>query len=126
MPVSGLSVTPFQPNSGVVVLPKRTAPFSRSLATRGASFSQAPLSLVVNDPLLVDHPLVSTRSLIVLGTPSIRPAGSPFIQRSSDAFASERAFSASTSRNALNCGLNFSILANVALVTSTGDSVFLW
>ena len=126
MPVSGLSVTPFQPNSGVVVLPKRTAPFSRSLATSGASFSQVPLSLVVKDPLLVDHPLVSTRSLIVLGTPSTRPTGSLFIQRSSDAFASARAFSASTSRNALNFGLNFSILANVALVTSTGDSVFLW
>src|SRR5881394_4495899 len=37
MPVSGLSVTPFQPNSGVVVLPSSTAPCSRSLAVAGAS-----------------------------------------------------------------------------------------
>src|SRR3954471_9676047 len=36
MPVSGLSVTPFQPNSGVVVLPRNRAPFSRSRATAGA------------------------------------------------------------------------------------------
>src|ERR1700722_6171808 len=33
MPVSGLSVEPFQPNSGVVVLPINTAPASRNLAT---------------------------------------------------------------------------------------------
>ena len=38
-PVSGLSVTPFQPNSGVVVLPTSTAPCSRSRATAGASSS---------------------------------------------------------------------------------------
>src|SRR5688572_5102434 len=37
MPDSGLSVTPFQPNSGVVVLPKNTEPFSRSRATMGES-----------------------------------------------------------------------------------------
>jgi hypothetical protein len=41
MPVSGLSVTPFQPNSGVVVRPSSTAPCSRSRATAGASSSQA-------------------------------------------------------------------------------------
>ena len=41
MPVSGLSVEPFQPNSGVVVLPIRTAPASRRRATVGASLSQA-------------------------------------------------------------------------------------
>ena len=37
-PVSGLSVTPFQPNSGVVVLPRNTAPCSRMRATGGAVF----------------------------------------------------------------------------------------
>src|SRR5260370_35031457 len=37
IPVSGESVTPFQPNSGVVVLPKKTAPASRSRATGGAA-----------------------------------------------------------------------------------------
>ena len=43
MPVSGLSVEPFQPNSGVVVLPMRTAPASRSRATDGASSVHGPL-----------------------------------------------------------------------------------
>ena len=41
MPVSGVSVTPFQPNSGVVVLPSSTAPCSRRRATAGASSFQA-------------------------------------------------------------------------------------
>ena len=43
-PDSGESVTPFQPNSGVVVLPMNTAPCSRSRATDGASSSQRPCS----------------------------------------------------------------------------------
>ena len=37
MPVSGESVTPLKANSGVVVLPNRTAPCSRNLATAGPS-----------------------------------------------------------------------------------------
>ena len=40
-PKSGPSVSAFQPNSGVVVLPRITAPASRSRATQGASSSQA-------------------------------------------------------------------------------------
>src|SRR6202161_4471416 len=46
-PVSGLSVTPFQPNSGVVVFPSSTAPCSRSRATAGAyQFYGQALSIV--------------------------------------------------------------------------------
>ena len=45
MPVSGLSVTPFQPNSGVVVLPSSTAPCSRSRATAGASSFHGPFGI---------------------------------------------------------------------------------
>ena len=37
MPVSGESVVGFQPNSGVVVLPKNTAPWARNRAVEGAS-----------------------------------------------------------------------------------------
>src|SRR6266436_8285397 len=37
MPVSGLSPSAFQPNSGVLVLPVRIAPASRSRRTNGAS-----------------------------------------------------------------------------------------
>src|SRR5690625_7847687 len=40
MPVSGLSVTPFQASSGVVVLPTRIAPCSRRRAVTGESTSQ--------------------------------------------------------------------------------------
>src|SRR4051812_34728276 len=49
-PYTGLSVTPFQPNSGVVVLPRNTAPWSRIRATAGASSSHGPSVRTVRDP----------------------------------------------------------------------------
>lgn len=55
-PLSGESVTPFQPNSGVVVLPIRTAPFSRSRATAGASSVQGPAGSTVREPRRVGPP----------------------------------------------------------------------
>ncbi len=58
MPVSGLSVTPFQPNSGVVVLPKITAPCSRRRATAGASSFHGPLGSMVFEPRSVGQPFV--------------------------------------------------------------------
>ena len=45
MPVRGLSVTPFQPNSGVVFFPTRTAPLSRRRATAGASSFHGPVGI---------------------------------------------------------------------------------
>src|SRR5437762_9357262 len=39
LPVSGLSPVPFQPNSGVAVLPSITPPAARSRVTNGASTS---------------------------------------------------------------------------------------
>ena len=56
MPVSGLSVTPFQPNSGVVVLPRSTAPCSRSRAVAGASSFHGPLGSIVFEPRSVGQP----------------------------------------------------------------------
>src|SRR5438270_7196978 len=41
IPVSGLSVTPFQPSSQVVVLPNRTAPLRRNRSTLGSSSRQS-------------------------------------------------------------------------------------
>jgi hypothetical protein len=41
IPVNGLSPSAFQPNSGVVVLPRMTAPASRNRATAGASSDQS-------------------------------------------------------------------------------------
>src|SRR4051812_46068427 len=87
IPVSALSVTPFQPNSGVVVLPRNTAPCSRSRAVQGASSFHGPFGSTVFEPRSVGQPLVSRMSLIDTGTPSSSPFGSPFIQRASDALA---------------------------------------
>jgi len=50
MPVSGPSVTPFQPNSGVVVLPSSSAPCSRSRAVAGAATSHGPAGSTVREP----------------------------------------------------------------------------
>src|SRR5258708_21300776 len=79
MPVNGLSPIAFHPNSGVVVLPRSTAPCSRSLAVAGESSFQGPAVELSRDPLRVGHPFVRTTSLIVAGTPSTRPAGAPFL-----------------------------------------------
>src|SRR6185503_8461082 len=87
-PVSGLSVTPFQPNSGVVVLPSSTAPCSRSRAVTGASSFHGPLASTVLEPRSVGQPFVRMMSLIDTGTPSSSPLGCPAIQRASEAFAS--------------------------------------
>ena len=120
-PVKAQSVTPFQPNSGVVVLPRSTAPCSRSRATQGASSSQGWSSGVALEPRNVDQPRVSKRSLIDVGTPSTRPRGALMRQRSSDLRASSRALSASTRRKAFKAGSCFSMRASAARVASTGD-----
>ena len=72
MPVSGLSVTPFQPNSGVVFFPISTAPLP-SRATAGASSVQGPARSRAFDPRRVGQPRVSRMSLIETGTPSSGP-----------------------------------------------------
>src|ERR1700687_5685925 len=74
----------------MVVLEKITAPASRSRAAGGAS-AAAGTSLVVTAPRVTGAPLVAILSLIVVGTPSSAPIGSPFRQRSVDVFAVARA-----------------------------------
>jgi len=124
MPVSGLSVTPFQPNSGVVVLPRRTAPCSRRRATAGASSFQGPLGSTVFDPRSVGQPFVRMMSLIEAGTPSSRPMGSPFCQRASLARAAASAPFSSTKMKQLSAGFSFAMRASAARVASTGESAF--
>src|SRR5260370_25238777 len=46
IPVRGLSVTPLNPNSGVVVFPIRIVPAARSFATAGGASSGAEFSPV--------------------------------------------------------------------------------
>src|SRR5262245_52663044 len=67
-PVRGQSPSPFQPNSGVVVLPRMIAPASRSRRTNGASVSGTRCSKM-NEPPIVRTPRVSDRSLIERGIP---------------------------------------------------------
>src|SRR5437764_7557582 len=69
MPVNGESVAPFQPNSGVVVLPKKTAPAARSRADDGASSAQGWFGSIVREPNSRGQPRVSWVSLIATGTP---------------------------------------------------------
>src|SRR5947209_3015327 len=79
IPVSGLSVTPFQPSSQVVVLPNRTAPLRRNRSTLGSSSRQSWFGLMANEPRNVGQPRVKMRSLIAIGIPSTLPNGSPRI-----------------------------------------------
>jgi hypothetical protein len=122
MPVSGLSVTPFQPNSGVVVLPMRRAPCSRRRAVAGASSFQGPRGSMVFEPRSVGQPRVRTMSLIDTGTPSSSPFGCPAAQRASDALASSINRS-DTRLNALRRGLSAATRCSTACATSTGESV---
>ena len=122
MPVSAQSVTAFQPNSGVVVLPISTAPCSRRRAVAGASSSHGCSRSIARLPRRVGQSLVSTTSLIVAGTPSTMPHGSPLCQRASEARAAARARSPSTRQNALTCGSSRSMRSSTARVVSTGES----
>ena len=123
IPVKGESVTPFQPYSGVVVLPSSTAPASRSRATAGASSFQACCGSIALEPRKVGQPLVSNKSLIATGTPSSADSGALFCQRACDAFACARAAAASSRQKALMLLSRLSIRTSNALVTSTGENV---
>ncbi len=122
VPVSGLSVEPFQPNSGVVVLPSRTAPASRRRATDGASSVHGPFGSTVSEPRRVAQPLVSSRSLMATGTPSSGDSGSPSSQRFSDASAIVSVAWTSIWQKALIEESSASMRPRHASVTSTGES----
>ncbi len=122
MPVSGLSVVPLMPNSGVFVLPKSTAPASRSRAVTGASTSQGWSGSTVREPRRVGQPLVRMRSLMETGTPSSTWVCAPDRQRSSDARALSRARSASTRQNAFTTGSTAARRSSTARVASTGEA----
>src|SRR6185312_9440625 len=116
------SVTPFHEYSGVVVLPRMTAPVSRNRATDGASASHGPASSIIVLPRSVGQPLVHKASLIDVGTPSPGPSGVPACQRVSDSFAAASAPSASTRTKALTWSSYRSIASSACCVASTGDS----
>src|SRR5258708_2690499 len=84
VPCSGESVSAFQPNSGVVLLPRIAMPAARKRPTIGAS-SLTGVSSVACEPSRVGQPLTLVVSLIAVGTPSIGDTGSPFCHRASGA-----------------------------------------
>ena len=94
-PESGESVIAFQPNSGVVVLPKNSAPASRSRATAGESSLHSWFGSIVREPTRRGQPRVSSVSFSATGTPSSSPIGSPRCQRRSDSRAAAIALSGS-------------------------------
>ena len=69
----GSVVSPFQPHSGVAVLPRITAPAARTTA-RTARRPLGHLLLVRSEPPVVRTPARSSRSLIVTGMPASGPA----------------------------------------------------
>src|SRR6202049_3777673 len=105
----------------MVVLEKITAPASRNLAAGGAS-TAAGTSLVLAAPSGTGTPLVAMLSLIVTGTPSSGPVGSPLCQRSVDAFATARAPSGSNAYSALMCGSHTATCASTSSSTSDGEN----
>src|SRR4051794_7709694 len=105
----------------MVVLEKITAPASRSRAAGGASTVEGT-SFVAAAPSGTGTPLVAMLSLIVAGTPSSAPTGSPLCQRSVEAFAMARAPSGSNAYNALICGSHTAICVSTSSSTSLGEN----
>src|ERR1700704_4509185 len=105
----------------MVVLEKITAPASRNRAAGGASTSDGT-SLTLAAPSGTGTPLVAMLSLIVTGTPSSGPAGSPFCQRSVDALAVAPPPSGSNAYSALMCGSQTAICASTSSSTSDGEN----
>src|SRR5918997_2318957 len=68
-PNTRLPESPFQPNSGVLVLPSMTAPAAYNRSTTGAS-SSGTQSGSINEPRAVRTPRVGVRSLIEVGMPA--------------------------------------------------------
>ena len=108
----------------MVVLDRITAPASRSRAAGGAS-AAAGASTVAAVPSGIASPWVAMFSLMVVGTPSSRPRGSPRSQRASDARACCSAASGRSSQVACRAGSQRVMWASTAWVTSTGDSALL-
>ena len=96
MPVSGELVSPLQPNSGVVVLPRITAPASRRRAVAGASTSHGPSAVdgaraapgrpaLGEDQVLDRHghavELAAGRALIASAPRSRAPPPRPLLRR---------------------------------------------
>ena len=120
-PNSRLSVAPFQPYSGVLVLPRTMAPAALRRSTEGAS-SVGTLSSFRREPQVVLIPLVMTTSLTATGTPCSGPRLSPRWTAASAVRACFRAESNAGVQKALSLGSICSIRSMRASTKVTGDS----
>src|SRR5258707_14875798 len=105
----------------MVVFEKITAPASRRRAAGGACAVDGT-RVAVAAPGGYGTPIVAILSLMVTGTPSSRPVGSSFCQRSVDAFATARAPSGSNAYSALMCGSHTAMCAITSSSTSDGEN----
>jgi len=121
MPVSGLSPTPLQPNSLVVVLPIRIAPAFFARSTEGAS-AAAILPTMQREPNAKRSPPTAIRSLAENGTPCSGGSASPRITASSATFAAASALSGIRMKNALSEPCVASALSSARRVTSIGET----
>src|SRR2546426_12387479 len=78
MPVSGLSPSPFQPNSGVVVFPTMTPPACLRRRTTGGAPPRTPRPQM-DDPDIVPAPLVRGRALVEKGGSGRGPGRAPVL-----------------------------------------------
>jgi hypothetical protein len=108
----------------MVVFETITAPASFSRAAGGASVA-AGRSSTAAVPAGIGSPRVAMFSLIVVGTPSSRPSGSPRRQRASEARACSSAASGRSSQVACSFGSQRAMWSSTARVTSTGERLAL-
>ncbi len=121
IPVSGELVSPLQPNSGVVVLPTKTAPASRRRAVAGASTSHGWSGSTVRLPRRVGQPLVRTQVLdrrrhAVERAHRLTPLPPDLARR-----RRRQRLVPATRQNALSVGFSASMRSSTACVASTGD-----
>ena len=116
-----LSVVPFQPKSGVFVLPTMMAPLARMRSVTMSSFF-GTLSPNSREPKVVRMPFVALRSLTPKGTPCSGPSSSPAMTAASARCASAIACSGTVVMNARSSPSYFAMRSRKCAVTSTGET----
>lgn len=120
-PNSGPSQSALLPNSGVVVLPSRSAPAASSRSAYSAVPSEATPANAF-EPNVVGRPATGVMSFSVNGTPWSGPGVPPAARLESAARAPSLASSASTSAKALSAGFTCSSRPSAESTASSAES----
>ena len=118
IPYRELTPAAIMPMSGIVVLPRMTAPASFNRAAGGASTVDIGRSAFAAIPCRHGIPTACTLSLMVTGMPSRSPRARPDCRRSVAAWAAARAPGSSTYAIALITG---SVIARCSRVASSSS-----